>query len=259
MTIYKVSKNTLRKVQGVSYPRCGHHLLVNCLLAYFGETPYVQKTHGESIIPELLGSWNFTYCEFYNHCNQVPCACPHTTFQKNHDYDYHNPTAFWEKPTEGRPKPGEARVGSSLDTIRKQNGIFYLIQYRDALPSIVSYYKIKTLHGDFQDWTPTGSIRFPDTIETWKTQAVRFKKDWNRFMERWVRHPLPTSFLLRYEDFLQRPAENLKQVIEFFDPNGKVDENFLHDIIRAQNIEPKFDLMKFKYYDAEFFEYLKGV
>src|SRR6187399_650150 len=107
----KVSKNQLRSVHGVSFPRSGHHLLANCLLAYFGETPYVQKTTGESIIPELLGSWNFTYCEFYNHCNQVPCPCPTTTYQKNHDYDYFSPVAFWKKPEEGKPNPGEVKPG----------------------------------------------------------------------------------------------------------------------------------------------------
>jgi hypothetical protein len=62
----------MEHIIGVSWPRSGHHLLVNLLRAYFGK--------------------GFGYCEFYSPqldcCRSVPCARRdriHLT--KNHDFD----------------------------------------------------------------------------------------------------------------------------------------------------------------------------
>ena len=52
-------------VQNISFPRSGHHLLVNCLRA---------------ICPDTIH-----YCEYYTHCHRVPCVEPKTNYQKNHD------------------------------------------------------------------------------------------------------------------------------------------------------------------------------
>lgn len=53
-------------VQGVSIPRCGHHMLVNLLKSHFGST--------------------FQYCGYYDLCGQRPCADAVTHLQKNHDH-----------------------------------------------------------------------------------------------------------------------------------------------------------------------------
>lgn len=51
-----------------SVPRSGHHLLVNLLRLYYGES-------------------YFNYCEFYDKkcCNEYPCNNPEGDIQKNHD------------------------------------------------------------------------------------------------------------------------------------------------------------------------------
>ena len=82
-----------RNVQGVSFPRSGHHLLVNFLQRYFGG--------------------RFAYCEYYNHCQQQPCANPANNLQKSHDFGL-------ELPADG--------AGD------------YLLQYRHPLYSITSNY-----------------------------------------------------------------------------------------------------------------------
>lgn len=55
---------------GISFPRSGHHLLVNVLEEYFGD--------------------KFEYCEFYtpeNCCGKTPCLCSDRVWlSKNHDY-----------------------------------------------------------------------------------------------------------------------------------------------------------------------------
>lgn len=58
-----------RYVAGVSWPRSGHHMLVNVLAAYFGQA--------------------FRHCEFHtppNCCKSFPCADPEVTFSKSHDF-----------------------------------------------------------------------------------------------------------------------------------------------------------------------------
>lgn len=66
-----VAESRLRHATGVSWPRSGHHLLVDMLSRYFGT--------------------RFGYCEFYNPadcCRQVPCARPDRVhLSKNHDFD----------------------------------------------------------------------------------------------------------------------------------------------------------------------------
>ena len=54
------------KIQCISFPRSGHHLLVRCLTQMYGE--------------------HFQYCDFYNHCRKTPCRNAKTNFQKNHDF-----------------------------------------------------------------------------------------------------------------------------------------------------------------------------
>ena len=54
------------KIQCISFPRSGHHLLVRCLTQMYGE--------------------HFQYCDFYNHCRKTPCLDQKTNFQKHHDF-----------------------------------------------------------------------------------------------------------------------------------------------------------------------------
>lgn len=55
------------RVQGVSFPRCGHHMLVEVLERYFGIA--------------------FRYCSYYGLCEQRPCPASVGHLQKNHDHD----------------------------------------------------------------------------------------------------------------------------------------------------------------------------
>ncbi len=54
-------------VQSVSFPRSGHHILVDVLSNYFGST--------------------FQYCGYYLRCEQRPCAARVNHLQKNHDHE----------------------------------------------------------------------------------------------------------------------------------------------------------------------------
>jgi hypothetical protein len=54
-------------VQGVSFPRCGHHMMVEVMESYFGVS--------------------FRYCGFYGMCEQRPCPAAVTHLQKCHDHN----------------------------------------------------------------------------------------------------------------------------------------------------------------------------
>lgn len=60
-----------KTIQGVSFPRSGHSLLIRLLLAYFGS--------------------RLNYCEFYNGCRSWPCRRPLNNFQKCHDFRLDTP------------------------------------------------------------------------------------------------------------------------------------------------------------------------
>lgn len=57
--------------ESISYPRSGHHALVNVLRGYFQE--------------------NFHYCELYRDPTIQLGVCPTTNYQKNHDFDLNSP------------------------------------------------------------------------------------------------------------------------------------------------------------------------
>ena len=56
----------MQKIQNISFPRSGHHLLVRCLTQIYKD--------------------QLNYCEFYTHCRRTPCSDPATNLQKNHDF-----------------------------------------------------------------------------------------------------------------------------------------------------------------------------
>lgn len=92
----------LRYVANVSWPRSGHHLLINLLNIYFGD--------------------RFGYCEFYSAqkegvcCGSFPCTrAGEITMSKNHDFD-----------------------GKSV----LPEGVSLVVQYREPVASIVSDYDL---------------------------------------------------------------------------------------------------------------------
>lgn len=63
--VKKLKFQLKRRVQGVSFPRSGHHMLTGFLARYFGSS--------------------FAYCEYYNDCRRRPCVNPRNNLQKSHD------------------------------------------------------------------------------------------------------------------------------------------------------------------------------
>jgi len=75
------------KIQCISFPRSGHHLLVNLLARYYGRVLSLSCGRTFNDTSKLFTAGPFAYCEcgVGGHCRQIPCCDPKTTFQKYHD------------------------------------------------------------------------------------------------------------------------------------------------------------------------------
>ena len=197
-----------RAVQAVSYPRSGHHLLITALARYSsGDMSF------DSIAERHFAAGDLVYCEHYGHCNRVPCTDPKTNLQKNHDFD------LALQPNADRP---------------------YLVQIRDPLPSIVSYFRIQCLHWDLAA-----------SKESWSQFAHEQVEQWRAFYRKWVlaRDDLD-CLLINYDELLNNPTSQFRRAIEFCHPAGSIDGSLLQRVVRSLQVGHKHDVMDFEHYDA---------
>jgi len=108
----------MRNIQCISFPRSGHHLLVNCLVRYFGnELSFDSRSVETGTDRSHFSCGEFIYCEYYTHCRKIPCSNLKTTFQKSHDFDL---------------------------TLPNIAGQYYIVQYRNPKDAIASNFKLET-------------------------------------------------------------------------------------------------------------------
>lgn len=199
----------MRRIQGVSYPRSGHGLLVRVLARYFSGDPDFKVDGGE---PDIAGS--FGYCEFYRHCRSVPCTDKRVTFQKNHDFDLRLP---------------------------KHRHTWYLVQYREPLPAIISDYELQIRKGRISEEDDC-ERRFLQFLSKRLGFYALFKK-------KWVDPPVPSNIcIIKYEELTVGPIESLRKAILFCEPDKSVDEAYLTSLVEKHTIAGKRDIRKFRYY-----------
>jgi hypothetical protein len=197
-----------KNVQGVSFPRSGHHLLVSFLHRYFG--------------------CQFIYCEYYNHCQQIPCANPANNLQKSHDFDL-------ELPADGA---GE-----------------YLLQYRHPLYAITSNFFLH-LRGQVRRNPSYKDGNEP--VRVWREFAVRDLTRWKTWMRKWIlKNENPRTQILAYEDLLHQPVEMLSAVAEFLCPSHTADRRRVEFLVGQLQIGAKRSLADFRHFDEAFFRDLE--
>lgn len=216
----------MRKIICVTFPRSGHHLLTNALLKYYSKDLNFINTDGEKFNENqnVISAGNsFQYCEFYNHCKQIPCIDQNTNFQKNHDF------------------------GLKMDISDSQ---FYVILYRNPLESIVSLYKyaLKSTYNNFLD------CQFHFNREGWEYFAKYTIVYWKKFINKWVVGKNSANKLfLSYGELINYPMTSLINVIKFIKPEEEVDLKFLKLVVDKINFSKKNDIRDFEYYDRDFF------
>jgi hypothetical protein len=109
-----------RGVQGVSYPRSGHSLLVQFLKTYIG--------------PE------FHYCEYYTDCREWPCVNRGNHFQKNHDFGLSLPVSR-DRPLLVQFRSPLYSIASNFLLLAKQNPARFTLEgwERYAIVSITAW------------------------------------------------------------------------------------------------------------------------
>ncbi len=203
----------IEKVACITYPRSGHHLLVNALLRYFSENLRYPEVKDSTRCTNVFQAGKLYYCEYYDHCRQHPCTDDRANFLKNHDFNL-----------------------DLICNIKKQ-----IIQIRNPIESIVSYYKyhygpdITTK----DDWLAFAS----EKAEYWK-QFV------NKWVVSNCRENLIT---VNYSELIASPVNILRKVISFLDPSCNVKLHFLKKVIKSLSISPKSSLDDFCYHDESLF------
>ena len=224
-------ENAVKRCTSVSFPRSGHHLLVNCLTKYYSRNLHFENFSGNNNLHEILEAGPLRYCEYYKHCRHNPCTDPNANFQKVHDF--HLFKSHHQK-----------SLNLNQDEIRIDNRRKYIIQFREnAVASIVSEYKRSLNSGQF----------FKKGIEDSESFFTAFNADyfefWKRFMDKWVLNLPKNAIAISYESFLANPESALVDVLKFL---GEPDPDiiFLREVIEKMNISPKNDYREFKYYES---------
>jgi hypothetical protein len=149
----------------ITFPRSGHNLL-------------------HQLLKHVLQK-NFSYCEYYSHCRQIPCV-NNAQFQKNHDFDLDLPI---------------------------DKSVKYIVQYRHPYESIASFYSFDLFHNKIEN----------DHIDTWRNYLNEKLVYYLEFMKKWATPNDPKQFLhVKYSDLIHSTQATLWRVIKFSKLDKKV-------------------------------------
>ncbi|MBD3345351.1 MAG: hypothetical protein GF401_09850 [Chitinivibrionales bacterium] len=207
----------VKKIQCVTYPRSGHHLLADLLICYYAKDPRTSLSSHDHFIAVN----RFQYCEYFNHCKTVPCTDHETTYQKNHDMHLDQP------------------VNPDYN---------YIIQYRNPLESLVSFFTVSSVeHSWIKD----------EGVESWQKFSEENIVYWKQFAEKWLSRKQPLKALyVNYGDLLANPSQKLQEVIDYLEPGAPIDTVLIDAIVDSKRIHKRNHIADFKYFDSSFFSCL---
>ena len=205
----------MRKVQGVSVPRSGHHLLQSYLTHYFSRDPHYLDDPKRYVQDGYIRVGKWSYCEYYAHCRQSPCRDPSTLFQKTHDF--------------------------TLDVPYRADQ-WYLVQTRQPLPAIISHYRLAIARG----------LRKDSRFQWWRFFHSQLAY-WKQFQAKWVSPNYPNVLVLHYDDLVTDPNKAVRETLSFIAPDDTVDEDWLRQLVAArETYNRKSEVSQFKYYKPSY-------
>lgn len=196
------------------FQEAGHHLLVNILARYFGNDPYLDSRSIEtSKDMSHFTAGELVYCEYYSHCNKIPCTDPTTNYQKYHDTDL---------------------------KLTIKLGQYYIVQYRNPYRAIISNFKVDT--------QVFKSVE--DSQQSWKMYLGARYRYYKGFYKKWVaQKDHPHVCVLKYEDLICSPLEKAREVIVFVKGNLLIDAKKLEGVIHSLSNHEQSSVESFRYYD----------
>lgn len=138
-----------------------------------------------ALLEQALGS-DMRYCEYYSQedcCKRIPCSrqTPHLlTYQKNHDLD--------------------------LSVDAKLSGISYVVQYRRPVPAVVS---------DRELFAEVRGRALADDRGQYLVFLAEKAAHYVKFYDKWIRQVGPQSFVVKYEDLLDKPGTIVADLFRF--------------------------------------------
>ena len=235
-----------RKIQCITFPRSGHHLLVNILLKYFSENiffPEISDTKVDKQCNKVVCGGDFHYCEYYHHCRTSPCADPRTNFQKNHDFD-------------GR--------------VQNCRNNYYVIQYRHPLECLISFFewwnararKHKTsqedwfrfIYGNPSKKLSLGHAKYWIKKNVLISYSHPFLQSWRFFVKKWIiENKNPNTYTLLYDDLIHNSLRKAEEVIKFINPEKLIKIELIRDVCKHTTRQKKRDITKYRYWDYKLF------
>lgn len=212
----------MHRVQGISLPRSGHHLLVHCLKDYFGDDL--------GYCSNLFRSDSFSNSEI--------------TFQKNHDFNLDLPVEPTLKYLVQYRHPLESLVSWYRWEVR--NGIQAEMNYgwQPFINKNVPFWNLYTRRNTQKRWHLFLEKRIPF---------------WTKFIRKWIIDIDHASVChVDYSDFIRDPFNTLSRVLVFFEPEEDLDEMRLLEIIAKHDIRPKSNIKEFDYYDEQVFRNIEN-
>ena len=143
------------------------------------------------------------YCETYEHCNTIPCPNLTVNVQKTHDFD--------------------------LD-VAAPDGWKVLVQMREPLPAIVSWYE-----------TQVSRYGMEDSRRSWDEFFAEKMHFYVNFYKKWAHG----NHVIFYEELIAEPCYFLRLAVSILiaDPNNKQ----LRELTQAYHIFHKRNFLAFKY------------
>ena len=189
----------------ISFPRSGQHMM-------------------ERVLESMYQYYNidFSYCEYYNCCQQIPCKYQ-KKFQKNHDFDL---------------------------TLNIDDRYKYLVLYReDYIQQLEALFRLNCggdIHRtDWKPWKEVDYIQFDYTDEKVLSRLIEFvkkSKNWHsNFKKKWVENDYQNCWKVEYNDFLKYPEIKTFEVLKFLNPGIRFDYQSVQNIInnRTEKISYK--------------------
>lgn len=154
----------------VSFPRSGQHLVEKIL-------KFCYKEHNVE----------FTYCEFYNCCNSLPCE-KGKEISKNHDFN--------------------------LD-LEMNSDIKYVCLYReDIILQLEAYYRFCTGRDKLK-------YKYKDLLDFIKNNTNYY----NDFKNKWTNNKSKNIIKVEYYELLKNPEKMSKKIFKHFLPDVKIKNN----------------------------------
>lgn len=206
-----------RKIQCVSFPRSGHHLLARCLKQYF--------------------SGDLHYCS--NVFRKVHFKDAKTNYQKNHDFDLCLPnTGHWYYVIQYR-HPIESVISWYKWEVDNAVNAEKNTKWRALINRRLPFWNLYTRRDTQQRWLEFIKLRIPF---------------WQKFVQKWViQNQNPNTCFVPYNELVADSCGVIRRVILFANPSRLVNHEAIREIVARNDIGIKHEALDFRYYDAKLF------